>query len=132
MKKALNNRSQLGMSLIEVIITMFMISVLLVLYTAALNTVAVTKKLRYENLAYHIASKQMEELRAMPFASLSGSGTISDPMVSQLPSGSALYTVSGYPSFFGMQEIIVTVNWNDGQAKQFILKTLAGSGGINP
>lgn len=121
-----------GMSLVEVIITMFMISVLLVLYVAALNTVAQTKKLRFENLAYHIASKQMEELRNVAQASLPASGTITDPMLSQLPTGSADYAVSDYPGFSGMKEISIIVRWNDGIAKQFNLKSLAGTGGINP
>ncbi|MBI4363660.1 MAG: prepilin-type N-terminal cleavage/methylation domain-containing protein [Candidatus Doudnabacteria bacterium] len=124
--------SQKGMSLIEVIVSMFMLAVLLTLYAGALNTVAQTKKLKYENLAYHAASKKMEELRATTFASLPPSGTISDPMLSQIPSGSGSFTVFDYGPYSGIKEIIVTVSWNDGKAKSVVLKTLAGSGGINP
>lgn len=123
---------QSGMSLIEVIVTMFMISVLLVLYISALNIVATTKKLRFEDMAYHVASKQMEELRGMTLSSLPGSGTIIDAMLSQIPSGAGSYTVSNYPGFAGVKEMVVTVTWNDGQAKNYVLRTLAGTGGINP
>lgn len=127
-----DHRSQIGVSLIEVIISMAMIVVLLVLYTSAINTVAQTRKLRYENLAYHVASKKMEELRATPFASLSASGSISDAMLSQMPSGTGNFTTANYAPYSGMKEIMVTVTWNDGVAKSVVLRTLAGSGGINP
>lgn len=123
---------QSGMSLIEVIISMGMLAVLLILYAGALNIVAHTKKLKYENLAYHVASKQMEELRATPFASLPASGSISDAMLSQIPSGNGTFTTADYASYSGMKEITVTVTWNDGKSKQFQLKTLASAEGINP
>lgn len=126
------NKLQAGMSLIEVIVTMFMISVLLVLYVAALNTVAITKKLKYENLAYHVASKKMEELRSITIASLPASGAISDSMLSQIPTGSGSFTVVDHAGFAGLKEITVTVIWNDGASKQYQLKSLAGEGGINP
>jgi len=123
---------QSGVSLIEVIISMFMLSVLLVFYISALNTVALTRKLRYENLAYHAANKQMEVLRDTAYASLPASGTISDPMLAQIPSGAGSFTVSNYPGYGGMKELVVTVTWNVGVAKSVVLRTLAGSGGINP
>jgi prepilin-type N-terminal cleavage/methylation domain-containing protein len=123
---------QRGISLIEIIICMFMIGVLFALYTAAINTVAHTKKLRYDNLAYHVANKKMEELRATSYASLPASGTIVDAMLSQIPSGSGSFTTIDHAGFSGLKEITVTVSWDDGQAKQVQLKTLAGSGGINP
>ncbi|MBI3952582.1 MAG: prepilin-type N-terminal cleavage/methylation domain-containing protein [Candidatus Doudnabacteria bacterium] len=124
--------SQKGISLIEVIISMFMLAVLLTLYAAAMNTLAQTKKLKYEDLAYHVASKKMEELRATSLDSLPSSGAVTDPMLAQIPSGSADFSVADYGGFSGMKEIVVTVNWNDGGAKQVRLQTLAGSGGINP
>jgi competence protein ComGC len=124
--------SQSGASLIEIIVTMFMIFVLLILYVSALNTATLTRKLRYENIAYHVANKQMESLRATALDSLPSSGSISDPQLSQIPSGSGNFTVDDYPGFGGMKEIVVTVTWDDGQPKQTVFRTLAGSGGINP
>lgn len=124
---------QEGLSLIEVIIAMFLIVVLFITYLAALNTVALVRKNTYEDIAYHIANKQMEALREVPFASLTNtSSSISDPMLSSLPSGSGTYTVANYASYTGLKEITVDVSWNDGKAKQVEVKTLAGSGGINP
>ena len=125
-------KRQAGTSLIEVVICMFILGVLLVFYTAALNTVAESRKLRNENFAYHVANQQMEDLRATAFASLPASGTITNSLLSQIPSGAGSFTVTNYPSYSGMKEIVVTVTWNDGLARQIVLKTLAGNGGINP
>ena len=124
---------QRGMSLIEVMISMGILVALFALYTAALNTMTATKSLRYENLAYHAANKKMEELRGTAFSLLPSSGTISDSMLSQIPAGAGNFTVANYASYSGMKEITVTVTWAErGINKQFQIKTLAGSGGINP
>jgi prepilin-type N-terminal cleavage/methylation domain-containing protein len=124
--------SQDGLTLIEVLIAMFLIVVLFVLYLAAYNTVALVRKDSYEDTAYHIANKEMESLREVSFYSLAGSGSISDPELSNLPSGSASYSVTDFSAMTGVKEIAVTVNWNDGNSKQIVLKTLAGNGGLNP
>lgn len=123
---------QSGITLIEVMISMFFVVAIFVLFLAAMNTVALTKKLNYEDIAYHIANKQMETLRETAFTSLPASGSISDPLLSKLPSGSGSYTTTNYSAYSGMKEITVTVNWNVGGAKKIVIKTLAGSGGINP
>jgi Tfp pilus assembly protein PilV len=127
-----NLKRQEGMSLIEVLVVLFFIGAMLTLYGAALNTMSLTKKLRYENYAYHIAGKKIEELRQIPVDSLPDSGIISDAMAQMLPQGSGNFTVSNYPTLTGLKEITVTVTWNDGASKQIQLRTLAGTGGINP
>ncbi len=123
---------QKGVSLIEVVVCLFLIGVLLAFYAAALNTVTLTRKLRYENYAYHIANKQMEALRNTSYGSLPVGGAIVDSMLTQIPSGAGNYTVSDYPGFSNVKEIVVTVTWIDGINKQVVLKTLAGQQGINP
>jgi phosphoglycolate phosphatase-like HAD superfamily hydrolase len=69
--------------------------------------VAHTKKLRHENLAYHVANKKMEELRATAFDSLPASGSISDAMLLQIPSGSGSFTTADHAGFTGLKEITV-------------------------
>jgi len=123
---------QSGFSLIEVAISFFILMVMVVLYGSALNLVGMSKKLRNENYAYHIAGKQMENLRAIVYESLPPSGSIVDPLLAELPSGAGSYTVIDYPGYAGLKEITVTVTWNDGVAKEIEVKTLAGTGGINP
>lgn len=122
---------QKGFSLIEVVISMLMIAVILVLYASALNLATLSRKLRYENLAYHTANKQMETLRGMPYGGLPAAGVIADPMLAQIPSGTGDYTVELYPGHGSLKEIVVTVEWNDGIPKQIVLRTLSGIGGIN-
>jgi hypothetical protein len=132
MKHVTHNKNQVGISLIEVVVSIFMIFVLVVFYASALNTVALNRKLRYENLAYHIANKQMETLRNTSYNSLPPNGVIVDTQLSQIPSGAGSFTVTDYPGYSGVKEIVVTVTWNDGINKQTELKTLAGLAGINP
>ncbi len=133
MEKLTQTKKQAGMSLIEVVICLFILFVLLASYAAALNTVALTRLQRYENLAYHIANKQMETLRGTPLASLPASGSIVDSLLSQIPSGAGSYTVSNYVGYSNVKEIVVTVTWTTKNGnKQVVLKTLAGVGGINP
>lgn len=118
--------------MIEVLIVFFLIASFLVLYAAAMNTLYLTKKLRNENYAYHIANKKMEELRELTIAALPPSGTIDDTMLANLPSGSGSFTVVNHGVFTGLKELTVTVSWNDGSPRQIQLVTVAGTGGINP
>jgi len=120
------------MSFIEVIVVLFIVIVLFDISLMEVNALSIMRKQRYENVAYHIANKQMEGLRAIAFASLPSSGTISDPLLSQIPSGSGNFTVSDYSGYSGIKELITTVAWNDGSSKSVVIKTLAGNGGINP
>jgi hypothetical protein len=124
--------NQKGISIIEVIVTMFMLAVILVFYVSALNLVALTKKLKREDYAYHIANKQMEALRNTPYANLPVSGTINDTMFSNLSSGSGSFTVTSYPSMMGLKEAVVTVTWVDTINKSIELRTVIGNSVINP
>lgn len=124
--------NQKGLSIIEVIVSMGMLLALFVLYATAINTTIATKSLRYENYAYHAANKKMEDLRGTALASLPSSGTISDSLLTKIPSGSGNFTVTNHGTYTGLKEIVVTVTWVDkGLNKQIQLRTLAGSGGIN-
>ena len=123
---------QSGMSLIEIIVSIFIILVIFNLCLMEINALTISKKQRHENIAYHIANKKMEDLRATPFASLPSSGTISDLQLTQIPSGSGNFTVNNYTGYTGVKELVVTVNWSDGNSKSVVIKTLAGNGGINP
>ncbi len=123
--------SQKGFSIIEVIVGISLIFVLFALAMLQVGTLDISRKQRYENIAYHIANKQMEDLRATAYASLPASGTISDPSLSQIPSGAGSYTVADYPGYAGMKKMVVTVTWNDGAAKSTILQTLVTNQMIN-
>lgn len=120
------------MSLIEVLVSLFIVGALIVLYAAAFNVTIMSRFMRSENLAYHIASKRMEELRNTDYAALPVTGTFSDPALASLQSGAGAYTRSDYSSYAGMQELVVTVTWFDGRSRSVSIRTLVGTGGINP
>ena len=128
------SKNQSGTSLIEVIVAMFIVFVLFLLYLAALNTTTLIKENNNEDLAYHIANKQMEALREIPYATLiNTAGTnISDTQINSLPAGSGSYTISDVTGMSGVKEFVVTVSWNDGRARSVVLRTYSGSGGLNP
>ncbi len=123
---------QRGFSLIEVIIGIFLILTAFGLCILQITIAEATKKQRYEDVAYQVANRQMESLRATDFALLPSSGSVSDSALSQIPSGAGTYTSSNYASFTGVKELVVTVTWNDGSSKSVVLRTLAQSGGLNP
>lgn len=132
-KKTANLKNlQSGMSLIEIIISIFLVLIIFDLCLMEVNVLTISRKQRYENIAYHIAKKQMESLRTASFDSLPESSAISDPMLNEIPSGSGNFTISDYPGYSGIKEIVVTVNWNYDGNKSATIKTLAGRGGINP
>lgn len=123
---------QQGFSLIEIIVTMFLVLVIFTLTLIEMNALTIVGKQRNESIAYYVAIKQMEQLRATEFDDLPDSGTISNPLLGEIPSGSGSFSVSDYSGYTDLKEIIVTVNWNDGTGKSAVVRTLAGNGGINP
>jgi prepilin-type N-terminal cleavage/methylation domain-containing protein len=127
----MSKRKQKGVTLIEIVVSLMLVGGLVVLFATTINISLMTKRLRNENLAYHIASAQIESMRAMFLDSLPPSGSFSDPNLGQLPSGAANFTVTNHGTYTGVKEIIVTVNWNDGKARSISVRTLAGEGGIN-
>ncbi|MBM3206293.1 MAG: prepilin-type N-terminal cleavage/methylation domain-containing protein [Candidatus Staskawiczbacteria bacterium] len=127
-----NFNKQSGFSLVEVLVGMFLILILFSLLIMEFGLLSISKNQKYENIAYHVANKQMEELRSTDFSSLPSSGVISDLLIDEIPSGSGSFTVNDYAEYEGLKEMVVTVNWNDGVAKSVVLRTLASGTGINP
>lgn len=120
-----------GFILVEIIISIFLILILFELLIMEAGVLLVSKSQRYENIAYHIANKQMESLRATEFSTLLSSGVISDSLLAQIPSGSGSFSVSDHLTYNGLKELEVRVTWNDGGDKSVVLKTIAGRGGLN-
>ena len=73
----------------------------------------------------------MEDLRLTAFSDIPSSGTISPSLLDEVPSGSGTFSVSDYPNYSGLKEIVVTVTWNYNGEKSVVLRTLVGSGGFN-
>lgn len=128
----MNKTSQRGFTIIEVVITLFIFSIMLVLYVAASNTVTLNKTAKFQQIAYRIAEAELEGLRGTAFASLPVAGTsnISDPLLSQLPSGTATLTTVDANS--KTKQFDVNVAWTDPGAKTHTVRltTLITQGGL--
>jgi len=124
-------KKQAGMSIVEVIVSILLIVILFSLLVMEYRVLLISKSQKYQNIAYHVANKEMEDLRSTVLSGLQASGTISDPLLSQLPSGDGNYTVDDSADYSGLKELTVTVTWNDGVSKSVVLKTLASSAGLN-
>lgn len=122
---------QRGSSLVEVLVVLFLVSILFELLFMEAQALAISHKQRYEDIAYHVANKEMETLRNTSVSTLPSSGTIPDAQLSQIPSGSGNFTVADYTGYSGLKQITITVTWNDGANKSVSLQTLVGTGGLN-
>jgi len=126
--KSLDN---LGFSIIEVIISVFIIGVMLVVYGRLNDTVSVNQEVEHQEVALRIARNQIEVLRAVPYNSLPATGAFTDPMLAQLPQGSAGVSNTAFND--GIKNITVTVSWtdiSDSTSRSVSLATLISQGGL--
>lgn len=127
--------SSRGLSMIEILLGLGIMTVTIVIYTGSLATVRMVRDSRDQVQAYRIASRQLEILRSTDFAALPASGTIVDSNLNNLPSGSGSYTVGDYPGSVAgrLKQAQVTVTWVDnGVNKQVQISTLITETGFNP
>jgi Tfp pilus assembly protein PilV len=127
-----NRIQQAGFSIMEIVIAMFMISMVLVIYHAASNTVILNKGSKHQEVALRIAASKLETLRTTPFTSLPASESFSDPLLSSLPQGQAQLTMSDYND--RTKQALVVVSWlsptKAGSRQQVQLETLITRGGV--
>lgn len=123
--------NQKGFSLIEVIISIFIIGVVLVIYVVSSNSIVLNRNSKRQELALRIASSKIEELRNTAYASLPSTGSFSHSLLTNLPSGAANLTVSSYNAT--TKQVVVTVTWaepNNPNTRQVELTTLINQGGL--
>lgn len=122
---------QEGMSIIEVLVSLFIIGAMLVLYNSSANTVTLSKNSKHQEIALKIAQTELETLRTTMFSSLPASGSFSDPLLSSLPSGTANLTMTDINS--RTKQATVIVSWlppGQSQTHTVRLDTLITAGGI--
>lgn len=103
--------TQKGFLIIEVVISVFIVGVMLLVYAAASNTMALNRTAKNQQLAYRIANNEMERLRSLSYASLPASGTFTDTLLSTLPSSTAIRTVADYNA--STKQVTTVVTWRD-------------------
>ena len=115
-KPFLNNKK--GLSLIEIIISVALMSLVLLMITPVLFLEKTNKSIGYLVLASQIASRKMEELKQLPFANLPANGTttISDPDILNLPNGEGFIFAEDYESTNSLKHIAVLINWKSGES----------------
>lgn len=126
------NRRTNGFTLIEALITIFIIGIAFLLYYSAMRNTYLSRDARDEEIALHIAAGKMEDLRAGGYAALPSSGSFSDSQLSSLPSSAASMTIADYNA--QTKEVTVTVSWTEpavGTSRNVTLSTLiTNTGGL--
>jgi prepilin-type N-terminal cleavage/methylation domain-containing protein len=115
-KVFLNNKK--GFSLIEIIISIALMSLILLMITPVLFFEKTNQQMDYLVLASQIASRKMEELKQLPFANLPANGTttISDPDILNLPNGQGFIFAEDYEPTGSLKHIAVLINWKSGES----------------
>lgn len=123
-------QNQFGYTIIEVLISLFIIASIVLLFVAANQAFLLNRNARYRETAMRIAVSQMDTLRALPYNTLPVSGSFSHALLSSLPQGTANETLSSFDS--RTKQITITVTWREGTAptQKAELTTLITQGGI--
>ena len=131
MTKKQRKLNQSGFSVIEVLITLFIIGVTLILYQTASHTIILNRYGRYREVALRIADQKIQTMRTTAFASLPTTGSFSDSMLSSLPQGAGMVTVSNEGT--RLKKVTVVVTWRSPQGTgtdRVQLETYITQGGL--
>jgi hypothetical protein len=101
----------LGFTILEIPVSLFIIGVVLVIYAAASNTVVLNRHARHQDLAHRIATSEMEDLRDVGYDLLPPSGSFSNALLGSLPSSSANVNVADYNA--DTKQVDITVTWQE-------------------
>src|SRR4030042_2081327 len=126
----IRDSSQKGYLLIEVCVSLLLVTFILVLYTNAINIMRLIDFSKYKLIATNVASRKIENLRNIPYDQVTGTGTLTDPELGKLPLGSGSWNVSVHQG--DLKQVTVQVNWKENQRDNSIkLETLIGQNGLN-
>lgn len=120
-----------GFSLIEIVLSIFIILALVTILFTASATLRTSRNSNLQGLATEIASRQIENLRNTAYASLPANGTtsFSDSNLSKLPNSTATQTFSDYGT--DIKQVTLQVSWQEsGVNKNIKIDTLIYKNGI--
>lgn len=121
-----------GFSLIEMIIALALVLATILVFAAALQSSPLTRHARNQNVAYHVAADQIEELRNTQFSSLPASGSFSGAGLNNLTGAQGEFTITDYQGSSDIKQVVVTVTWLEGgSAKSLSLETLMSENGLS-
>lgn len=135
-------KNERGVSLVESLLIIFTVSFIVLLLANLPNSMSLINKSKHLSLAREIASKQIEDKRAINYANLAD-GTLEitpavDSRISSLPNSGGTVVVEPCDEVNictnaeRIKLVTVTVNWTEnGKAQKITLKTFIGEGGLN-
>ncbi len=121
-----------GFSLIEIVLSMFVIlAIVSILFTVS-ATYNVSRKSSLQGIAADIADRQIETLRNTAYTSISlGTSSFTDSNLTKLPGGTTNQTVTTYQSSLDIKQVSILISWTEsGIAKSFSMDTLIYKNGI--
>lgn len=127
-----------GVSLIESLLVVVIISVIVLLMANLPNAMGLIQKSRHLSLAREIAAKALEDKRSVSFANLVNDTTaLSDPRVTMLPQGAGEILIEDCAQEIctnseNIKHLKVSVSWKENTKDQKVtLDTFIGEGGLN-
>lgn len=124
-------KTQSGFSIIEVVVTLFIIGLTLVLLQMSANSVVLNKQARCKEIATRIADQKMQSIRITDFDSIPSTGTFNDPLMSSIPGGAGNITVTDVNDT--LKDVTVRVTWNNSRSNgnnSVELQTYITEGGL--
>ncbi|QQS22733.1 prepilin-type N-terminal cleavage/methylation domain-containing protein [bacterium] len=126
-----STKTQSGFSIIEVVVTLFIIGLTLVLLQMSANSVVLNKQARYKEIATRIADQKMQSIRTTDFDSIPSTGTFNDSLMSSIPSGAGNITVVDVNDT--LKDVTVRVTWSNSRSNgnnSVELQTYITEGGL--
>jgi len=100
-----------GFTLIEVLVSIFIIGIIILLSTAIVRVAPLTRHTKYQDIATKIATNEIELLRAAGYDAVPASGVFTDSVLSTIPSGSGTLTVTTFNT--NTKQVTATVSWTE-------------------
>ena len=104
-------RSSRGFSLVEVIVSIFIVGVMLLLLQAIIYSGVLVRTSKSQGIALAIARTELEILRAGGYAALPSSGSFSNSLLSSLPNATTTLVVNSYNE--KTEQVTANVIWMD-------------------
>ena len=100
-----------GFTIMEVLVSIFVLASTLAIYTTASMTTRVTRHAKYQDAALRIAESEIENLRSLSFGSLPASGPIVSTELDALPGGTGTRTITEYNT--ETKQANVNISWQE-------------------